>query len=67
MRRADEKNLTQRREGAKGLTWRLCVFSEASVRINMGDGRWILGYRLGAREEDEKMSVQKSVIFLFDY
>jgi hypothetical protein len=38
MRRADEKNLTQRREGAKIKAWRLSGLSEAGVRINMGDG-----------------------------
>ena len=33
MRRAEEKNLTQRREGAKIKAWRLGVLSEAGVGI----------------------------------
>ena len=47
MRRAEGKKLTQRREDAKGLTWRLCGFSEAGVRILKEDKKL-------RKSEDEK-------------
>ena len=47
MRKAEEKNLTQRREDAKIKAWRLGGLSEAGVRIlKEGEKIRVIGYRL---------------------